>query len=333
MFEILDEYNFIQMNYDDVCKYNLLSFMEDLETFDDIKILEDTIKKTRVFNQYGAAFCFKNTNELNQFNLNIEDPLLNANIYADLLLKEGIKCELENIRDIITFAIDENEEFNFEEYKDEILTKMDFDELNISKNDQSYTYPNIDKEDREKQEMILMDINNVIKGFVDRNLDKLVGEFIDPPQLYNMLLKEYKEKGTLTNDSYVSKLFILNHMDTAIDAYEYSQMEGNLTQIPVINPFLEPEKFQLNMYVYKLTELLYNDCEYLQYHWDDYFKLTPEISAEIKEDLYRGMPEAVLDDLIDKAMKKVEKPIDYDQIDREYAECVKRGIFKDDLII
>ena len=207
MKQVLTEISFIQMDLSDVCKYNLLATLEDMEeiySIDDIN--HQIVNNDNLFFSYAAIFCAKNSDYINT----TINPFYTTTIANELVIKYTL-LELNQIQEFISDIIFEYDVFTLDEYREDILDILNFDDELFSF-DHSFISP----------EYPLMNYSQIEKDIVILDIDTFVKKYI----VENM--KEKCEIPSFNLDTYISKEIFINNIERIEDIFEKITYSKNI---------------------------------------------------------------------------------------------------------
>lgn len=150
-----------------------------------------------------------------------------------------------------------------------------------------------------------------IKESLEQALDDYVGVKINLSELSWELTSRENTDGTMFYSIYKSTEFIHEYFYEIGEVYEQLQEElGDLK----INPFTEPEKLTVMIYIEKVRDIL-SESEFINEHWYDEIELTQEIS-----DLIKGQVEitSIEEDQLEFMRDRIEEQLE--QVDKGHQQ-------------
>lgn len=122
--------------------------------------------------------------------------------------------------------------------------------------------------------------NEVIKELIDRLYDyEGVSEY--GCDLAYKLLESYNYDGTMTYSTAEAKKWIQNYFDEIGEVYEKLKGQGIIDNV---NPFDEPEKFQVIIFM-EASSYLIGKCNFIEKNWNNEITLNKKNIATIKKQL------------------------------------------------
>lgn len=124
--------------------------------------------------------------------------------------------------------------------------------------------------------------NEIIKDLIDQ-LDGYEGSSIYGCDMAYTLFEGYNVDGSVTYNTYQASEW-LNKYRTDV-GYEIQELEDE--GLPTANPFLEPEKLMVQVYL-KVADDVLSQCELIEENWNDKLELTKENIKKLTEELEGG---------------------------------------------
>lgn len=121
-----------------------------------------------------------------------------------------------------------------------------------------------------------MQYETFVKDFIADRLNDFEGNTYDAPDLSFELTLEENNSGRVFNTTEEAECFICDNFAGARDTYNYFADQFG----EHYNPFEKPDVFTFYM-LYFGVDVLINQCDYIQEHWDEEVELTPEVIETI----------------------------------------------------